>query len=58
MACPEHLASGLTIVGKGARMPDGLAVGRNARIGPEVTEKDITADVPGGGVVRGPTGEH
>jgi glucose-1-phosphate adenylyltransferase len=58
VACPEHLATGLTIVGKGARLPDGLTVGRNARIGPEVTEKDFTRDVPGGGVVRGPTVEH
>jgi glucose-1-phosphate adenylyltransferase len=57
-ACPEHLASGLTIVGKGARLPGGLTIGRNARIGPEVGEQALTRDVPGGGVVRGPTGEH
>jgi len=57
-ACPEHLASGLTIVGKGARVPGGLTVGRNVRIGPKVVEKDFTADVPGGGVVHGSSTEH
>jgi glucose-1-phosphate adenylyltransferase len=57
-ACPEHLFSGLTVVGKGASLPDGITIGRNARIGPDVTAKDITADVPAGGVVRGPTPEH
>ena len=57
-ACPENLASGLTIVGKGARLPAGLTVGRNVRIGPEVDEEALASDVPAGGVVRGPTAEH
>ena len=57
-ACPGHLASGLLLVGKGARLPAGVTVGRNARIGAFVGERDITADIPAGGVVRGPEPEH
>ena len=56
--CPEHLSSGLTLVGRAARIPDGLTIGRNVRIGHEVAEKDFTNDVPAGGVVHGPTPEH
>jgi glucose-1-phosphate adenylyltransferase len=58
VACPEHLASGLVVVGKGARIPAGLTVGRNARIGALVTESGFAADVPAGGVVHGPEPEH
>jgi glucose-1-phosphate adenylyltransferase len=57
-ACPDHLASGLLVVGKGARIPEGTAVGRNARIGASVREDDFTGDVPAGGVIRGPEPEH
>ena len=57
-ACPEHLSSGLTVVGKGAHLPDGITVGRNARIGAFVVESDFAADVPDGGVVDGPESMH
>jgi glucose-1-phosphate adenylyltransferase len=57
-ACPDHLSSGLVVVGKGARLPAGLTVGRNARIGAFVIERNLTADVPAGGVVHGPEPEH
>jgi glucose-1-phosphate adenylyltransferase len=57
-ACPDHLASGLLVVGKGARVPEGLTVGRNARIGAFVDEGEFPNDVPAGGVVRGPEAEH
>jgi glucose-1-phosphate adenylyltransferase len=57
-ACPEHLSSGLTIVGKGAHLPDGISVGRNARIGAYVTRAYFTTDVPSGGVVDGPESVH
>ena len=57
-ACPEHLSSGLTVVGKGARIPQGLTVGRNARVGAGVTEAAFSADVPAGGVVDGPESMH
>jgi glucose-1-phosphate adenylyltransferase len=57
-ACPEHLSSGLTVVGKGAQIPEGLRVGRNARIGAFVLESDFTADVKDGGVVDGPESMH
>jgi glucose-1-phosphate adenylyltransferase len=57
-ACPEHLSSGLVVVGKQARIPAGLVVGRNARIGAAVAAEDFTAQVPAGGVVDGPESMH
>ena len=57
-ACPEHLSSGLVVVGKRARLPDGMVIGRNARIGAQVVEADFTAPVPAGGVVDGPESMH
>jgi glucose-1-phosphate adenylyltransferase len=57
-ACPEHLSSGLVVIGKRARLPEGLTVGRNARIGASVDEQDFSAPVPTGGVVDGPESMH
>jgi glucose-1-phosphate adenylyltransferase len=57
-ACPEHLSSGLVIVGKRAHIPGGITIGSNARIGASVTEKDFSAPVPSGGVVDGPESMH
>ena len=57
-ACPDHLVSGLTLVGKGAQVPEGITIGRNARIGAFVTVEDFTEDVPSGGVVDGPESRH
>jgi glucose-1-phosphate adenylyltransferase len=57
-AGPEHLSSGLVVVGKRARLPEGLLVGRNARIGSNVAESEFTAPVPAGGVVDGPESMH
>jgi glucose-1-phosphate adenylyltransferase len=57
-ACPEHLSSGLVVVGAHARLPEGMVIGRNARIGARVEESDFTAPVPAGGVVDGPQSMH
>ena len=57
-ACPQHLASGLTLIGRGAQLPAGVLVGRNVRIGARVTESDFGGDVPSGGVVDGPESMH
>lgn len=57
-ACPEHLSSGLVVVGKGAQLPPGLPVGRNARIGAFVVAESFTDAVPAGGVVDGPEPMH
>jgi glucose-1-phosphate adenylyltransferase len=57
-ACPDHLSSGLTVVGKSAALPEGVTVGRNVRIGAHVTPGDFTGDVPSGGVVDGPESMH
>jgi glucose-1-phosphate adenylyltransferase len=56
-AC-EHLTSGLVLVGKGAQVPAGQTIGRNARIGAGVRERDFGSSVPAGGVIRGPEPEH
>jgi glucose-1-phosphate adenylyltransferase len=38
---PERLYAGLTLVGKRARVPRGVEIGRNCRIDPGVTEPDF-----------------
>jgi glucose-1-phosphate adenylyltransferase len=46
---PEVLHSGITIVGKQARIPAGIRIGRNCIIGPMAREEDFPADyVPSG----------
>jgi glucose-1-phosphate adenylyltransferase len=42
---PRRLNSGITLIGKGARLPSGLRVGRNCRIDPGVTEHDFGGDL-------------
>ncbi|HEX7076950.1 MAG TPA: glucose-1-phosphate adenylyltransferase family protein [Candidatus Eisenbacteria bacterium] len=52
-SCPEHLSSGLTIVGKASRLPEGVVVGRNARLAPDLTEEDFhSKEVACGDVVE------
>jgi len=51
---PGYLNCGITVVGKGARLPPGLKVGRNCKISPEVQESDFsTLFVPSGSSVGG-----
>jgi len=38
---PERLFAGITLVGKRARVPDGVKIGRNCRIDPAVVEADF-----------------
>jgi glucose-1-phosphate adenylyltransferase len=38
---PERLFAGITLVGKGARIPAGVVIGRNCRIDPNVVEDDF-----------------
>jgi glucose-1-phosphate adenylyltransferase len=47
--CPDHLSSGLTIVGKNTRIPEGAVIGRNCRIDADVVEEDF----PAGGLRSG-----
>ena len=51
---PERLFSGLTLVGKQARVPARARIGRNCRIDPNVTE----ADYPRRRVAAGDTVVH
>ena len=39
---PRNLSSGITVVGKGARIPTGLRIGRNCLIAADVIERDFT----------------
>jgi glucose-1-phosphate adenylyltransferase len=51
---PEYLNSGITVIGKGARLPPGLRVGRNCKINPGVKESDFsTLSLPSGSSVEG-----
>jgi len=43
-SCPEHLSSGLTIVGKESRVPEGAEIGRNCRISANLIEEDFPGD--------------
>jgi glucose-1-phosphate adenylyltransferase len=50
---PELLNSGITIVGKRARLPDGIRIGRNCVIGPAVRDDEYGGlVVPSGSTVR------
>ena len=49
---PDVLNCGITVVGKGARLPPGLKVGRNCKISPELKESDFpTLFIPSGSSV-------
>jgi glucose-1-phosphate adenylyltransferase len=51
-ACPEHLASGITLIGMGTEIPDGIAIGRNCRVGSDLRPEHFASpEVPSGGVV-------
>jgi glucose-1-phosphate adenylyltransferase len=53
--CPDHLASGLTVIGKHARIPPGVVLGRNVRIGSNVIESQFQSRlVPAGAVIEAP----
>ncbi len=54
---PEHLASGLILVGKAARVPAGTTVGRNSILHPDLTAEDYPVQaVPAGSTLRGKSG--
>jgi glucose-1-phosphate adenylyltransferase len=38
---PRNLQSGITVVGKGARIPSGMRIGRNCLIAADVIERDF-----------------
>ena len=52
-SCPEHLSSGITIVGKETRIPEAMTIGRNCRISANLIEEDFSEDtIASGGVVE------
>jgi glucose-1-phosphate adenylyltransferase len=51
---PDRLNTGVTLVGKGSRLPDNLPVGRNCEIGPDLRPEDFG----GGSVASGETVEN
>ena len=49
---PDNINTGITIVGKRARIPAGAVIGRNCRIDPDTTPDDYESqEVPSGGTV-------
>jgi glucose-1-phosphate adenylyltransferase len=49
---PQTLSSGVTVVGKGCVIPEGLRVGRSCIVGPNMRERDFRqAEIPSGNVV-------
>jgi len=51
---PDYLNCGITVIGEGARLPQGLRVGRNCKIAPGVREDDFsTLSIPSGSSVEG-----
>ena len=56
---PRNLQSGITVVGKGARIPTGVSIGRNCLIGADVIERDFHRFLSANGHVRTdlPSGE-
>ena len=51
---PEYLTSGITVVGKGARIPPRIKIGRNCQISSRVEEDEFTAKfIPSGTSVNG-----
>jgi glucose-1-phosphate adenylyltransferase len=49
---PRNLQSGITVVGKGARIPTGLRIGRNCLIAADVIERDFQRFLSSNGHVR------
>jgi glucose-1-phosphate adenylyltransferase len=43
-AVPEQVNTGLTLVGRRARIPEGVKIGRNVVVRPRVTEAAFKAD--------------
>ncbi len=49
---PNNINTGITIVGKRARIPAGVIIGRNCRIDSDITQENFQSnEVPGGGSV-------
>jgi glucose-1-phosphate adenylyltransferase len=49
---PQTLSTGVTVIGKGSRIPPGLRIGRSCIVCPDLREEDFPqAEVPAGAVV-------
>lgn len=46
---PTRLDTGITLIGKRARLPDNLKVGRNAKIGTDLRPEDFSSDTVASG---------
>jgi glucose-1-phosphate adenylyltransferase len=59
---PKHLSTGITVVGKRARIPSGYRIGRNCLIGSDVLEHDFPERddllLPAGSTVERAAGER
>jgi glucose-1-phosphate adenylyltransferase len=53
---PNRLNTGITLVGRGAAVPDGVRAGRNVLIGTDVTAAEFTDhDIPSGSTIDSQT---
>jgi glucose-1-phosphate adenylyltransferase len=49
---PESLSSGVTVIGKGTRLPPGIHVGRSCIVAPMLSEPDFrSSEIPSGATV-------
>ena len=55
----QHLTTGITLVGKRARIPENTTIGRNCKIDPRAEKSDFKSDpIPSGSSVRRKTTRH
>ena len=54
--CPGHLSSGLTLLGRGAHLPEGVLVGRNCRVDPDVGGDQFSGELADGEFIPSPAG--
>jgi glucose-1-phosphate adenylyltransferase len=50
--CPEHLWSGITLIGREAWLPEGITIGRNCRIAAGARSENFPGDLSSGSVVE------
>jgi glucose-1-phosphate adenylyltransferase len=56
---PENLKTGITLIGKRARVPEGIKIGRNCKVAPRVQKSDFSGvSLPSGSSVRRRTLRH
>ncbi|MFC1964930.1 glucose-1-phosphate adenylyltransferase family protein [Chloroflexota bacterium] len=56
---PENLKTGITLIGKRARVPEGIKIGRNCKVAPRAQKSDFSGvSLPSGSSIRRRTLRH